>query len=121
MLGSSQHGHRSALHLGWGHPACGAGARTVSIWPVRNPSVIFSSAPFHSVATMNSVLLSAPPSIQAKHPRSSSIVWSTSPHSRTRTKSLLPTSAYLLDIFTVDKATRNKLDRLWLTVLIDAY
>ncbi len=28
---------------------------------------------------------------------------------------------YLLDIFTVDKATRNKLDRLWLTVLIDAY
>jgi hypothetical protein len=28
---------------------------------------------------------------------------------------------YLLDIFTVDKATRSKLDRLWLTVLIDAY
>jgi transposase InsO family protein len=28
---------------------------------------------------------------------------------------------YLLDVFTVDEATRNKLSRLWLTVLIDAY
>lgn len=28
---------------------------------------------------------------------------------------------YLLDVFTVDKATRSKLSRLWLTVLIDAY
>jgi transposase InsO family protein len=28
---------------------------------------------------------------------------------------------YLVDVFTVDKATRSKLDRLWLTVLIDAY
>jgi len=28
---------------------------------------------------------------------------------------------YLLDVFSVDKATRSKLDRLWLTVLIDAY
>jgi putative transposase len=27
----------------------------------------------------------------------------------------------LLDVFSVDKATRSKLDRLWLTVLIDAY
>ena len=28
---------------------------------------------------------------------------------------------YLVDVFTVDKLTRSKLDRLWLTVLIDAY
>ena len=28
---------------------------------------------------------------------------------------------YLLDVFSVDEATRSKLDRLWLTVLIDAY
>ena len=28
---------------------------------------------------------------------------------------------YLLDVFAVDEATRSKLDRLWLTVLIDAY
>lgn len=28
---------------------------------------------------------------------------------------------YLVDVFTVDKATRSKLDRLWLTILIDAY
>lgn len=28
---------------------------------------------------------------------------------------------YLLDVFIVDEATRSKLDRLWLTVLIDAY
>src|SRR2546429_406072 len=87
------HGHPSALHLGYGYPACGAGARTVSIWPVRDPPAIFS-APFHSVATINSVFLSAPPSIQAKHPRSSSIVCTTSPPSRTRTQRLLPTSAY---------------------------
>lgn len=28
---------------------------------------------------------------------------------------------YLLDVFVVDKATRSQVDRLWLTVLIDAY
>jgi transposase InsO family protein len=28
---------------------------------------------------------------------------------------------YLLDVFSVDEATRSELDRLWLTVLIDAY
>ena len=28
---------------------------------------------------------------------------------------------YLLDVFSVDKTTRSKLDRLWLTVLIDVY
>jgi hypothetical protein len=28
---------------------------------------------------------------------------------------------YLLDVFTIDKTTRSNLDRLWLTVLIDAY
>ena len=28
---------------------------------------------------------------------------------------------YLLDVFTVDEATRSKVNRLWLTVLIDAY
>jgi transposase InsO family protein len=28
---------------------------------------------------------------------------------------------YLVDVFSVDKATRSKLDRLWLTILIDAY
>jgi transposase InsO family protein len=28
---------------------------------------------------------------------------------------------YLVDVFTIDKATRRKLDRLWLTILIDAY
>src|SRR6266704_1661291 len=50
MLGSSQRRHSSALYLGYGHPACGAGARTVRIWPVRDPSAIFS-APFHSVAS----------------------------------------------------------------------
>ena len=28
---------------------------------------------------------------------------------------------YLLDVFIVDEATRSKISRLWLTVLIDAY
>jgi hypothetical protein len=28
---------------------------------------------------------------------------------------------YLLDVFVVDEATRSQLDRLWLTLLIDAY
>src|SRR6266566_2346661 len=91
--GGEQHGQSSARHLGYGQPARGADARIVRIWPVRDPSAI-CSAPFHSVATMKSVFPSAPPSIQAKQPRSSSTVWSTTPPSRTRTQCLLPTSAY---------------------------
>src|SRR5215212_8606544 len=42
----------------------------------------------------NNVLLSTPPSMQAKQPRSRSIVCSTSPPSRTRTQRLLGTSPY---------------------------
>ena len=60
-------GRARPFHSGYGQPACGVGARTVRIWPVRDPSLIFS-VPFHSVATMNSVLPSAPPSIHAKPP-----------------------------------------------------
>src|SRR5918995_6301044 len=48
-------------HIPYGQPAPGAGASAVSTWPVRGPVSMFSG-PFHSVAIVNSVLLSAPPS-----------------------------------------------------------
>ena len=50
------------------------------------------SGPPHSFAARNSVLPSPPPSMQAKQPRSSAIVCSTSPPSRTRTQRRLGTS-----------------------------
>ena len=56
----------------YGQPAPGAGAWAVRIRPVRSSSAMVSG-PRHSLATMKSVLLSVPPSAQAKHPRSSSI------------------------------------------------
>jgi hypothetical protein len=62
----------------YSQPTPGAGASTVSTWPVRAPSATLV-VPCHSVAIMNSVLSLAPPSAQAKHPRSSSMVFSTSP------------------------------------------
>src|SRR5579864_2143408 len=77
----------------YSQPTPGAGASTVSTWPVRAPSAMLV-VPCHSVAIMNSVLLLAPPSAQAKHPRSRSIVCSTSPPSLTRTQRLLGTSPY---------------------------
>ena len=52
------------------------------------------ATPRHSFAIKNSVCLSTLPRMQAKPPRSSSIVCSTSPPSRTRTHRLLGTSAY---------------------------
>src|SRR5829696_1847082 len=68
------HGGRAGTRiLTYGQPAPGAGARVVRIRPVRSSSAMVSG-PRHSLATMNSVLLSVPPSAQAKHPRSSSIV-----------------------------------------------
>jgi hypothetical protein len=77
----------------YGQPAPGAGARTVSTCPVRSRSCMLAG-PLHFWSTMNSVLLSAPPSMHAKQPRSSTIVCSTSPPSLTRTHRLLGTSAY---------------------------
>src|SRR2546430_6779755 len=77
----------------YGQPTPGAGASTTSTWPVRAPPAMLV-VPLHSVATRNNVLLSAPPSAQAKQPRSKSIVCNTSPPSRTRTQRLLGTSPY---------------------------
>jgi hypothetical protein len=51
------------------------------------------AGPFHSLAIMNSVLLSAPPSAQAKQPRSSSIVCSTAPSAGTTRNKIAATSA----------------------------
>jgi hypothetical protein len=45
-------------------------------------------------AMMNNVFFSSPPSMQAKQPRSTAMVSSTSPPSRTRTHRLLGTSAH---------------------------
>src|SRR5262252_10328308 len=89
---SFQSAHDPALHS-YGHPTPGAGASAASTWPVRGSANMFAG-PFHSVAIMKSVLRSGPPSAHAAHPRSSSIVWSTSPPSRTRTQRLLGTSPY---------------------------
>jgi hypothetical protein len=50
--------------------------------------------PRHSLSTMKRVALFTPPSMQAKQPRSRSIVCSTSPPSRTRTQRLFGTSPY---------------------------
>src|SRR4029077_7543065 len=79
--------------LPYGHPTPGAGALAVSSWPVCAPSNI-DSGPRQCAATMNSVRLSTPPSMQAKPPRSSAIDCKNSPPSRTRTQRLLGTSAY---------------------------
>src|SRR3954470_19846060 len=76
-----------------GHPAPGAGASTATTTPVAASSAM-SVGPRHSAATTNSVVPSGPPSMHAKHPRSSSTVWSTSPPSRTRTQRRFGTSAY---------------------------
>src|SRR6266581_1175036 len=62
------------VRTSYDQPAPGAGTSTVSTWPVRAPSAMLV-VPCHSVAIMNSVLLLAPPSAQAKHPRSRSTVW----------------------------------------------
>ena len=43
----------------------------VSTWPVRSPPIMLAG---HSVATRNSVRLSGPPSMQAKQPRSRSML-----------------------------------------------
>src|SRR6266508_663181 len=83
----------SRLQVSYGQGTPDAGASTLSTWPARGPFNMFSG-PLHSFAIMNSVLRSAPPSAQAKHPRSSSILCSTSPPSRTRTHCSLGTSAY---------------------------
>jgi hypothetical protein len=64
--------------VSYGQPTPGAGASAaVSTWPVRDPSTMFAG-PRHSVAIRNSVLLSAPPSMHAKQPRSRWIACSTS-------------------------------------------
>ena len=87
-------GESSALYeLSRGQPRPGAGARAVSRRPVGDEPVMLAG-PFHWAATMNSVVSSAPPSMQAKQPRSTAIVCSTSPPARTRTQRLLGTSAY---------------------------
>src|SRR5262249_50094523 len=78
-----------------GHPTPVAGASIVSTCPVRaraTSGILFM--PRHSVAIMNNVFLSGPPSMHAKQPRSILIVCSTSPPSRTRTHRLFGTSAY---------------------------
>lgn len=61
------------------------------IWPVGSPANM-ASGPRHSVAAMNRVRPSGPPSAQEKHPRSTLIVRSTSPPSRMRTHRALGTS-----------------------------
>ena len=61
--------------------------------PSARPSNI-ACGPRHSVATTNSVRPSGPPRAHEKQPRSTSIVCSTSPPSRTRTQCRLGTSAY---------------------------
>ncbi len=73
MLGSSPRQHESALHLGYGQPTPGAGARVMRTWPVRAWSVMFSG-PRHSATIMNSVCLFTPPSMHAKQLRSRGIV-----------------------------------------------
>src|SRR5215467_5726929 len=81
--------------LAYGQPACGAGAPMVNTRPVRSSATSrILSIPRHSAATMNNVLRLLPPSIQAKHPRSTFTVCRTAPPSRTRTQRLLGTSAY---------------------------
>ena len=65
----------------------------VNICPVRG-SAIICAGPRHSVATMHSVFISAPPSAQEKQPRSRLMVCNTSPPSRTREQRLLGTSPY---------------------------
>src|SRR5262249_9188941 len=77
----------------YGHPAPASGATVVSTWPVRG-SLATSSRPCHSRTTMNSVRPSSPPSAHEKQQRSSSIVSSISPPSRTRTHRSCGTSAY---------------------------
>src|SRR5262245_8190070 len=78
-----------------GHPTPIAGASIVNTCPVRARAISgISFMPRHSVATMNNVFLSVPPSMHAKQPRSILIVCSTSPPSRTRTHRLFGTSAY---------------------------
>src|SRR5215510_13159010 len=74
----------------YGQPTPGDGASAVSIRPVRVRSVVLLR-PRHSLTNMNNVLASSPPSMQAKQPRSKSIVCSTLPPSRTRTQRLLGT------------------------------
>jgi hypothetical protein len=69
---------------------------------VRLPSAVLTIPP-HFLTTRNNVFLSTPPSMQAKQPRSSSIVCSTSPPSHTRTQRLLGTSPYQ----TVPSASRQ--------------
>jgi hypothetical protein len=77
----------ASLH---GQPTRGAGAGAVRILPVRGPVVsrrMLSSNPSpsrQSATSMNSVLPSAPPRMQAKQGRSVSTRCSTSPPSRTR-------------------------------------
>ena len=61
---------RLMLRIDQGHPLCGAGASTMSIFPVRARETSgILSMPSHSVARMNNVFLSRPPSMQAKQPR----------------------------------------------------
>jgi hypothetical protein len=59
--------------LRYNQPAPGVGASMVSTWPVRAASGP-QLAGGYSAAIMNSVVLSTPPSAQAKQPRSSSTV-----------------------------------------------
>src|SRR5215211_180824 len=86
-------GHTGTMADRYGRPACGAGASMASTLPVRGPLPV-ASGPFHSWARMNRVLPSRPPSMQAKQPRSTSIVCRTSPPSATRAQHRLGTSAY---------------------------
>src|SRR5262249_48319174 len=73
----------------YGHPIPGADALTVRVCPVRARATRESAIPRHSATTRNSVLLSVPPSVQEKEPRSRSIACSTArPPSRTRTHRL---------------------------------
>src|SRR5947209_155031 len=76
----------------YGQPTPAAGVSMVSTWPVCVSSVALS-IPCHSRVTRNNVLRSSPPSIHAKHPRSNTIVCTTSPPSRTRTQRLSGNSA----------------------------
>jgi hypothetical protein len=69
-----------------GHPTPVAGASIVNTCPVRACATFgISFMPRHSVAIINNIFLSVPPSMHAKQPRSVLIVCSTSPPSRTRT------------------------------------
>src|SRR5579884_1768661 len=80
------------MYRHYGQPAARAGASAVSTWPVGaapGPNGVGNAA-----ATMKRVRRSAPPSAQAKQPRSSEIASSTSPPSRTRTQQRAGTSAY---------------------------